>query len=72
MSAGGSSVEAVVGAVEQPETSGGVDASSVPIVGSPLMGNAVVSSSCLVRAGKLNNFNDHVIHCNSNMFSLSS
>ena len=61
MSAGGSSVEAVVGAVEQPETSGGVDASSVPVVGSPLMGNAVASSSGPVRAGKLNNFNDHVI-----------
>ena len=72
MYAGGSSIGAVVGAADQPETSCGVDASSVPVVGSPLVGNAVASSICLIRAGKLNNFNDHVIHCNSNMFSLSS
>ena len=71
MYAGGSSVETVIGAVDQPEASGGVDASSVPVVGSPLVGNAIASSSCLVRSGKLNNFNDHVIHCSSNMFSLA-
>ena len=72
MYAGGSSVEAVVGAADQPGTSDGVGASSVPVVGSPLVGNAVASSSCLVRSGKLNSFNDLVIHCNSNMFSLPS
>ena len=61
MEARGSSVEAVVGAAGQPETSDGVDAS-----------NAVASSSRPVRSGKLNSFNDHVIHRNSNMLSLSS
>ena len=70
MEAGGSSVEAVVGAAGQSETSGGVDGSSVPVVSSPLASNAVASSSRPVRSGKLNNFNDHVIHCNSNLFSL--
>ena len=72
MEAGGSSVEAVVGAAGQSETSDGVDGSSVPVVSSPLWSNAVASSSRPVRSGKLNSFNDHVSHCNSNMLSLSS
>ena len=72
MEAGGSSVEAVVGAACQPETSDGVDGSSVPVFSSPLVSNAVASSSRPVRSGKLNSFNDHVIHRNSDMLSLSS
>ena len=72
METGGSSVDAVLGAADQPEVSDGVAVPSVPVVGSPLVGNAVASSSRLVRSGKLNSFNDHVIHRNSHMLSLPS
>ena len=72
MEAGGSSVEAVVGAASQSETSDGVDGSSVSVVSSPLTSNAVATGSRPVRSGRLNNFNDHVIYCNSNMFALPS
>ena len=72
MEAGGSSVEAVVGAASQSETSDGVDGSSLSVVSSPLTSNAVATGSRRVRSGRLNNFNDHVIYCNSNMFALPS
>ena len=65
----GSSVEAVVGVADRPKTSGGVAVPSVPVIGSPPLGNAVASSS-LVRSGKLKSFNDHVIHRISDMLSL--
>ena len=72
MEAGGSSVEAVVVAAGQSETSDGGDGSSVSVVSSPFTSNAVATGSRPVRSGKLNNFNNHVIYCNSNMFALPS
>ena len=72
METGYSSVEAVVGVADQPEASDGVAVPSVPVVGSPLVGNGVASSGRLVRSGKLNSFNDFVIHRNSVIVSLPS
>ena len=44
--------------------------SGVSVVGSPLVGSAVASSGRVVRSGKLNRFNNHVIHCNSELLLL--
>ena len=72
METGGSSVEAVVGAADPPETSDGNVESSVSVVGSPLVGSAVASIGRVLRSGKLNSFNDHVIHCYSDLLLLPS
>ena len=72
METGGSVVEAVVGVFKRPGAADSVTVSSVQVVGSSPVGNAVDSTSRLVRSGKLNSFNDHVIHRNSDMLSLPS
>ena len=70
MEAGGSSVEAIVGAAGPSEISDGNVESGVPVVGSPLVGSVVAPSRCVVRSGKLNSFNNHVIYCNSELLLL--
>ena len=70
MEPGGSSVEAIVGVAEASEISDGNVESGVPVVGSPLVGSAVAPSGRVVRSGKLNSFNNHVIYCNSELLLL--
>ena len=70
MEAGGSSVEAIVGAADPSEISDGNVESGVSVVGSPLVGSAVAPSGRVVRSGKLNSFNNHVIYCNSELLLL--
>ena len=72
METGGSSVEAVVGVFERPGATDSVTVPRVPVVGSSPVGNAVASTSRVVRSGELNSFNDHVIHRNSDMLPLPS
>ena len=72
METGGSSVEAVVGVFERPGATDKVTVPRVPVVGSSPVGNAVASTSRVVRSGELNSFNDHVIHRNSDMLPLPS